>query len=403
MSISDRSTAQFRYSFLDKGGKVAVSHIEATSRAEAMVRIRGLGHHAIVVEQDAGGQPSSRKRLLSAAAGSQLIGQIARLLAAGVTMEYALDMATDDSDAGIVAARMRALLRAGASPSAAAAQLPEAFDPADVALIQSGENTGDLSGAFAEIERLMLKRKVLQDRLRSALIYPAILILVATGSVLLILLHVIPQFEPMIADTTATLPLAARFVFGLSAIMQSVGWLIGLVFAAGFVWLARAASTGQLEQVAARHASRMPVLKSVFGDFAVARIARLLGTLLSRNISLVPAIDITRGAASTPEHATSLLAVRKSLQDGATLRASLQASGAFPVFLVRMVQVGEETGNIGAMLMRAADVIEERAEQQMQRFVILFQPMVLIVIGIIIGGLLYGLFSAILSINQTIL
>lgn len=403
MSNPARGLLNFRYTFLDTGGKVAISHVEATSKAEALARIRSLGQHAIDVEMGGEEQAGSATRRLSATAGSQITGQIARLLSAGVTLEYALDMTSDDSAAGTLASRMRTLLRAGSSPSAAAAQLPELFDIADVALIRSGESTGDLPGAFSEIERLMLKRKLLKERLRSAMIYPGILVLVATGSILLILLHVIPQFEPMIVDATVTLPLAARIVFGLSSAIQSIGWLIGLLVAFFLFWLMKAASSGRLEEAAAGLAARTPILKSVFGDIAVARIARLLGTLLSRNVSLIAAIDITRGAAATSAFEHALQVVRRSLQDGTTLRAALNTSGAFPLFLVRMVQVGEETGNVGAMLVRAADMIEERAEQQIQRFVIVFQPMVLVVIGIIIGGLLYGLFSAILSINQTIL
>ena len=119
--------------------------------------------------------------------------------------------------------------------------------------------------------------------------------------------------------------------------------------------------------------------------------------------------DVLARAATAPYAETAAAVLRAFAGDDLTpaecdaIAKAAYASGAFPPFLVRMVQVGEETGNVGAMLVRAADMIEERAEQQIQRFVIVFQPMILVIIGIIIGGLLYGLFSAILSINQTIL
>lgn len=395
------ASRRYAYRFLNSQGEEAASEVEAFSRAEALGKIRAKGRLATSVDESLAAGPA---RAVSSAATEFLAGQLGRLLSASVPLERALELiaADDATPIGAVATAIRGRLRTGATPFDAFAASPEAFDRAALALIRAGESSGDLAGAFTELEKVVAKQNVLRARIRSALIYPSLVLTTAVGATMMILLHVIPEFEDLVADNLAAMPFSARLVFGVSRFLRESWPAIAIATMVFAVVLVRAAAAGRLEAMAIGALSRVPLFAPTLKSIAPARLARLLGALLARNVPLMEAFDIASASVTSPGMAAALAHGRLGLQQGQTLRAALAGAKTFPPLLLQMLQIGEETGRTGPMLLHAADLLDERVDRSVQRFLILSQPILLIVMGLVVGSLLYGLFSAILAINNTI-
>lgn len=413
----------FVFTAIDPSGQTVTGTLEGDSRAEVAGALRTRGWFAVGIERAGADAPTAGGRRhislqpatggaseeaaparLSPAQLELFIRQIARMTEASVPLDRGLAIlgASQSDAAGRLALAIRTAMRAGAAPAEAFARFPAAFDATVVALIEAGQVSGQMGRAFAEIEQLVVKRNRLRGQVVSALIYPAILSVVAAASVLTILLFVIPQFEALVSDPSLVLPLPARIVFGLSRWLQSVGWILGPAALVALLLLLRAARGGGLERSVLGVAARLPAVGRLGRLVTVTRFCRTLGSLLVRNVSLLPAVDVAaRGEAG--EAADRLHQARARLRDGASLSDALAGTELFPHLVLQLTRIGEETGAVGTMLLRSADMLDEDIERSLKQFVILFQPMVLVILGVVIGGLLYGLFSAILAINQTIL
>jgi general secretion pathway protein F len=334
-----------------------------------------------------------------------MVRQLAKMVGAGLSLEKSLVVVArgePGSPLSRSAERMIGELRSGASPAEAFATEP-AFDRSLIAIVRSGEVSGDLADAFRTLERLVVTRNGLRSKVRSGLVYPAVLSVVALGSVLTILLFVIPKFEPLVASTFDTLPLQARLVFGLSSLVQSFGTVMLALLAVLALMIVRAARMGRLEAHVMAVARHLPGIGGILASSQSSRICRLIGTLAERNVHLVTAVTVTADALEDSDQRRRLFEVRDRIKSGETLAKALGRSRLVPPLVVQLVEVGEETGDVGGMLQRSADLIEESVEGQVKRFLILFEPILLAGIGVLIGGLLYGLFSAILSVNSSIL
>jgi general secretion pathway protein F len=408
-------SASFVYEALDGRGARASGRLRAASEPDARRQLAALGLHPLRLGLDAAGANAPNSAATTAAAAGTalspraleaLVRQLAKMVQAGLPLERALTIAAGSGDArsgaGIAAAVLKRL-REGRSPSAAFAEDPLNFDATFVALVQAGEVSGKLGEAFGEIERITTAANRLRSRLSSALIYPAILGLVALGSIYVILGHVIPSFRPLLPPDASALPLAARLAFGLAGMLEGVwlpvasGGLLGVLLAL------RRWRGPQGARRAQRLASRLPVLAPIMRDAQLSRLCRVLGTLLVRNVLLVQALDIAGRVLVDPALAAGLTQVRSALATGKSLSAAMREAALAPSSVLQLVAVGEETGDLGAMLLRAADLLEEDLDRRLARLLTLLEPGILAVVGLCIGGLLYGLFSAILAINNVVL
>ncbi len=410
----------FRYDGLDAKGQRTRGAITTRSAAEASDELRSRGVHPIQISSAAGAvvagaAPGAMRQAspsisrapskLSARDLELLVSQLAKMVNAGLSLERALST-VEQGDAGSsrasVAGAIVRGMRAGQSPSRAFAGDPANFDGSVLALIRSGEMTGDLGPALAELERLIVARNQLKSKIRTALIYPGILGLVALGSVLTILLVVVPQFEELVRGHMDRLPLSARAVFWLSeslrqlALPMAFGLIIALVLAL------RSLGNGGLERGVMGFIGCFAMGRALIAKEQSASLFRMLGTLLSRQVSLVPALDVARQSVTDGEIGAAVDQVRLRLKSGARLAEALGETRSFPSIAVQLANVGEETGDLGAMLSRAAQMLEDDLDRSTKLFLIWFEPILLIGIGGAIGGLLYGLFSAILSINTIV-
>lgn len=401
------SLVRFRFEVLTREGAVRRGTIEASSAAEAAAALRARGEQPLSIA-------AASSRAADAAGGSSgaplsgrelelFFSQLARLVAAGLPLARALSALAEGAPGtarGAVGAYLLTVLREGRAP--AAAFQAAGFDAGTVALIRSGEAYGDLAPALAEIERLVVARNAFLGRIRAALVYPAILSVVAIGAVLTILLVVIPQFATLVGDRMDRLSTAAAIVFWLSGAVRDYGWVILAVVAALGLVVVHHGRTRSWSGVLVDFLRRIPGGADLVDVHQSAALARLLGALLTRQVGLIPALDISRTVLVDKVVRAAADDVRERLTTGERLGAALAEAGSFPPAVVQLAAVGEETGNLGDLMTRAAQLMEDELDRRAKLFLIWFEPILLIIIGLMIGGLLYGLFSAIFAINDLI-
>ena len=236
----------------------------------------------------------------------------------------------------------------------------------------------------------------------SALIYPAILLALSAAVVAIIILRVVPEFASFYEGMGATLPLATRVLTNLSTIAVSYGWLILLAGAgtAAVAWAwSRQPERGALLD---RLLLRIPFAGGVATKFATSQMARTLSTLLGGGIPLVQALDVTAGAVGNRHVARQLEGVANEVRAGQPLAASMDKGGAFPSVAVEMVEVGESTGALAEMLNAVADFFDEEIETTLARFLTLVEPLLLVVMGIVIAGLLLALYMPLLQLGTIV-
>jgi general secretion pathway protein F len=404
----------FAYRAIDGQGRQQQGVIAAANEHDAAMQLRARQVHPIAITsaaktalpQKSGVTKSHPPRAIKPRDVEAFLRQLARMVQAGLSIDRALAVLSAGAGApgaAFLAGDIRAQLRLGRSVHVAFASHPTVFDSGILALIAAGDGPGKLGMALSEAEKLITARNQTSNRIRSAMIYPAILAVVALASVLSILLFVIPKFRGLMSMQDDALPFASRIVFTLSDLAVGAGpWLMVALFCIGAL-VVRSAMRGGIEQAFLSLFRFVPRLSNVVADSATSRLLRLLGTQLKSGVPLIHALQVSTESLPSGQASAAMNTVRTDVRGGKPLSHGMRQAGLFPELALQMLEVGEETGDIGGMLVRASDILDEKTDQDIKRIFIVFEPMLLVTMGLIIGGLLYGLFSAILTLNQSVL
>jgi general secretion pathway protein F len=296
--------------------------------------------------------------------------------------------------------QLRDAVRDGSPFAAALAQHPRSFPRLYVGLIRAGESGGMLAATLARLAELLERQRALKATVVSALIYPAILVVTGIGAIVMLLTQVLPQFTPLFAQAGAALPPATAFVVGLGAFVSNYG-LYALLFLVALVVTARQAlKRPSVRVVWDRWMLRVPVLGPLSREVLAARLSRTLGTLLQNGVPLVAALGIVVDVIDNTAGEAALRSATESAKGGAGLSRPLQAAGIFPLRMVYLLRLGEETAQLGPMALRAAEIHEEQSRLGIQRLVSLMVPVLIIVIGGAVAGIVSSLMLAMLSLND---
>ena len=331
--------------------------------------------------------------------------ELAVLLRAGLPLVQSLDILRQRTDAPALRGILDDVyeqVRGGASLSEAFASHGGMVPGVYTASLLAGEQSGSLEATlrrYVDYTRLIsgVRRRTL-----SALIYPAILLTLSIGVVAIIMVRVVPEFASFYEGMGATLPLATRLLTAASAFAAGYAWLI-LLAAVG----AGAALWGWMHQPGHRARVdgallRVPFAGRVATSFATSQFARTLATLLDGGIPLVQALEVTARSVGNRRIGQHLTAVARDVREGQPLGASMAARGSFPPVAIKMVEVGESTGALGEMLAAVADFFDEELETTLSRFLTLVEPLLLVVMGIVIAGLLLALYMPLLQLGAIV-
>jgi general secretion pathway protein F len=402
----------FRYTAISPGGEVLQGVLEAASESALIEKLRQQGNLPMRME------PAERSRgifadLLSAEFGqgralnggevANITRELAVMLGAGQDLDRALRFLVDTAPnkrMRAVLTELRDAVRDGSPFATALARNPQSFPRLYVGLIRAGEAGGMLAATLARLADLLERQRALRSSVISALVYPIILVVTGIGAIIMLLTLVLPQFVPLFQQAGAALPTPTRIVIGLGDFFTNYGLylLLGAIVltVAGQQALRRPA----IRAVWDRFLLRVPVIGPLSRELLGARFARTLGTLLQNGVPLVAALGIVVEVIDNSAGEAAVRAATESAKGGAGLSRPLQQSGIFPIRMVYLLRLGEETAQLGPMALRAAEIHEEQSRLGIQRLVALMVPVLIILIGGAVAGIVSSLMLAMLSLND---
>ncbi len=329
--------------------------------------------------------------------------EMSTLLNAGVPLDRALAITAELTERGpfrsLVLDVVR-VLKGGKSLADSLATHPSHFSDLYINMVRAGEASGSLAQIFERLSEFERTRDDLRSYIVSSLIYPALLTLVGFGSIFVLLNFVVPRIAVIFSDPRMKIPTATQLMLQASSIVQNY-WapaaIVLLVFVLSFQAYIRSAA-GALWWDTLR--LKIPLLGDALRKAETARFARAMGTLVAASVPLVQSIGISRGILNNRKIAASLETVVQGVKRGEGIAAPLKRAGEFPPLASHLLSVGEETGHLDAMFNRMADIYETETRSAIRRFTSLFEPLIILVMGLLVGTLILSLMLAITGINE---
>ncbi len=401
---------QFAYRALTAAGERVTGEIEAGDERGALQRLQTQGLIPIEARL-ATGAPS----ILAEAGAARVAGgrraaaltiatrELATLLEAGETLESALALVAEELDDGAlrrIFATVLGKVRSGAALSEALATEPRLFSRLYVGMVRAAEATGRLGPVLGELADLRERQEMLRRQLTSALVYPTILVVTAIGAIAVLLLYVVPQFEPVFAGAEDRLPAATRGILAVAAWLRVEGPAIATMLAVVLLLLLLAQQAPRLRLLWHRLALHVPVLGGAVRERATAEIARGLATLLKGGLDLPQALLMLREMVGNLAVGEALGRAASSVRQGRRLTDALAEERILQPMGLKLLRTAEESGRLEPLSRYVAERFEQRIATRMQRFVTLLEPVLVIALGGVVGGIVIAILTAVLSVNE---
>lgn len=293
-------------------------------------------------------------------------------------------------------------VEAGNTLADAFSRHPKAFSGLFVNMVAAGEAGGILDTILLRLATFLEKNDALVRKVKSAMIYPAVIMSVAAIAITVLLIFVIPVFQSMFASVNMELPLPTRVVIGASEFLTGYWWAIILVIAAIVFAIRQYYATPDGHRRIDQMMINSPVLGDVIRKSAVSRFTRTLGTLISSGVSILDGLEITAKTAGNRVIHDAVMESRNSIAGGETIAAPLERSKVFPPMVISMIAVGEQTGGLDEMLGKIADFYDEEVDVAVGALLSLMEPLMIVVLGVIVGGMVVAMYLPIFDMMNAI-
>lgn len=332
--------------------------------------------------------------------------QLATMLAAGVPLVQAFEIVGrghENPSMQDLLLRIKSDIESGISLAEALGRHPLYFDELFCNLVQAGEQAGVLETLLHKIAEYKEKTESIKAKIKKALTYPAAVVIVAVVVTAILLIYVVPQFEELFKGFGADLPAFTRMVVDLSKFVQEwwyviLGALILIVY--GFIQLQKRSET--FNQLLDRWVLSVPVVGLIIHKAAIARFARTLATMSTAGVPLVEALESVSGATGNSVYSNAVLRMRDDVSSGTQLQASMRQTALFPNMVIQMVAIGEESGSLDNMLGKVADFYEEEVDNAVSSLSSLIEPMIMAVLGVVVGGLVIAMYLPIFKLGSVV-
>lgn len=420
---------RFKYVAMDPKGSESDGVLDAANQAEAVSLIRARGFFPTrVTEMDSGALPKSQQRQAKGADAAPKSGlhmelkmpnlmvgkiktkhlmvltrQLATLVEAGLPLLRGLRILLQQEKHPQLREALNGLgeaVEGGSTLSEALSMYPKVFDTLFVNMVKAGEAGGVLDVVLVRLAEFMEKSERIRRKVRSAMIYPIVVLVVAVGILGFLLTRIIPSFAEIFQDLLegAELPALTQFVINISDWVRHNGLVIFIavvVLTVGIrLWRRTKGGTYVLDMMQLK----APLFGSLFMKTAVARFARTLGTLMSSGVPVLQALNIVRDTSGNDVVARAIQGVHDSVKEGDSMSLPMEASGIFPGMVVSMVDVGEETGALPEMLTRVADNYEEEVDAAVEGLTSIIEPIMIVMLAFIVGTIVIAMFVPLIDI-----
>ncbi len=329
--------------------------------------------------------------------------EISTLLNAGVPLDRSLSITTELTERptfkSVVSDVLRTL-KGGKSLADSLATKPEYFSELYINMVRAGEASGSLAAVFDRLAEFERTRDDLRSYIVSSMVYPALLTAVGVASIVFMLTFVVPRFAQVFQDSQIEMPLPTKIMFDASNFLKRYGWLIATVIVGSIAMIRSYIATDKGRMQWDTFRLKLPVLGVALRKAEVARFARAMSTLVANSVPLVQSINIAGATLNNKKIARSLSIVSQGVKRGEGISTPLRRTGEFPPLAAHLLAVGEETGRLDHMFSRMADIYESDTRAAIKRFTALFEPVIILVMGIIVGTLILSMLLAITSINE---
>jgi len=333
-----------------------------------------------------------------------LTGELATLLESGLPLDKSLlvlmDLTEDNERLNKLIARVLDKVKGGATLADALEQQTGIFSKFYLNMIRAGEAGGSLGDVLSRLSEYLERSQELKDTVSTALIYPAILLVMSLASLFVMLTFVVPQFTEMFESAGKALPVSTQIVVGLANWLQSYWWalLAGIIFISSYMKFQLADPVKK--KVWDGRFLKLPLAGTIITNKETANISRTLGTLLGNGVSILAALVIVRETVDNLVLAAAIQDAEEQLKQGKHLSDALLEKRLLPKMAVQMIKMGEETGRLEEMLLRIATIYDKQLRVAIQRLLAFLEPALIITLGLMIAGIIVSILLAILSVND---
>ncbi|OHY82256.1 type II secretion system F family protein [Marinobacter sp. AC-23] len=337
---------------------------------------------------------------------AMLTRQLATMMKAGVPLVQSFDIVADGlENKGLqeLVMSIRNDISSGTSFAGSLRKHPKHFDNLYCNLVDSGEKAGALEKMLDRIALYLEKTELLKKKVKKAMTYPAAIVVVAIIVTAILLVKVVPQFESLFQGFGAELPVFTQMVVRLSDWMQT-WWFVVLIGIMGTIFLFKEAKrrSQKFSDFVDKYVLKLPVVGEILDKSAVAKFGRVLSTTFAAGVPLVDALDSVAGATGNAVYRDAIQRIKNDVSSGTQLQASMRQQDVFPVMAVQLTAIGEESGNLDEMLEKVAVHYEAVVDDMVDNLTALMEPMIMAVLGVLVGGLIIAMYLPIFQMGQVV-
>ncbi len=392
----------FEWEGKDKNGKIIRGEMRAGGEAmvNASLRRQGIMVSKVKKRRMSGGRSIKQKDI------AIFTRQLATMMKAGVPLLQSFDIVAR----GSTNARMTKLLNdirgdveTGTSLSSAFRKHPLHFDALYCNLVEAGEAGGILEALLDRLAMYQEKTLAIKQKIKSALMYPIAVIVVAFIVLTVIMIFVIPAFEDVFKSFGGELPAPTLMVIAMSKFFVAWWWAIfGLIFGGGYFFFETWKRSEKMQMFMDRLLLKLPVFGDLINKSVIARWTRTLSTMFAAGVPLVEALDSVGGASGNMVYQIATEQIQKDVSTGSALTTSMTAAGVFPTMVLQMTAIGEESGSLDHMLAKAAEFYENEVDEMVKGLASLMEPFIIVVLGVLIGGIVIAMYLPIFKLGAVI-
>ena len=392
----------FEYEGKDKNGKVVRGEMRAGGEAmvSASLRRQGILTTKVKKRRMSGGKSIKQKDI------AIFTRQLSTMMRAGVPLIQSFDIVARGSPNPKLTrllTEIRSDVETGTSLSSAFRKHPLYFDALYCNLVEAGEAGGILETLLDRLAVYQEKTMAIKNKIRSAMIYPIAVMVVAFVVLAIIMIFVIPSFKDVFSSFGADLPAPTLMVIAMSEFFVKYWYLIfGILGGGTYFFFESWKRSEKMQHAMDRLLLRVPVFGDLVRKSAVARWTRTLSTMFAAGVPLVEALDSVGGASGNAVYADATAQIQKDVSTGAALTTSMQTTGVFPNMVLQMCAIGEESGSLDAMLGKAAEFYEDEVDEAVKGLSTLMEPFIIVILGTLIGGIVVSMYLPIFKLGQVV-
>ncbi len=400
--------AEYLYKATTLGGQTVEGSMEGKDEESIIKSLHQMGYIPIRIGTALGKESSgSRFSLLPQRVGLKHLliftQELSTLISAGLSIDRSLEILgtlTENIKLRETVQDIVKKVEGGSSLAEALGSYPRIFSKLYVNMVKAGESGGFLETILSRLAQYLESSKEIKDQIVSVMIYPLILMIVSGGSITVLVTFVIPRFATIFSDMGQAIPLPTQIILTFSQIVRQYWWVgVGLIGSAYF-GLRMYTQDEERRWRWDRFKLNWAVIGEIIKKIEVARFARTLGTLLQSGVSILPAFNLVKEISQNQAISRSISQVHDRLREGKGISKALEETAVFPALAVHMIGVGEETGRLDEMLIKVAESYEENVRTSVKRFVSLLEPLILLIMGGVVGFIVLSILLAVTSITD---